>query len=364
MKKIMIWATMLLTLCACKNNTTTVAEGQPLPETFEQFIEGLDSLDSFFEHTMNSDSTTTRYYYHWGRFHTTHFENDSVRNQEMAIREYVSKSISHLREKYRPLAAKYYEYATNINGIDTMKLILAPKALLDSMPDDMKGKCFQDNYRYYPEFLNYCKKRKDNETIEYLTYHKEEKTPLKQLTNKEDVQQLMLNLISRVKGVKQIPVRYLKDNGERFNGNIICFDFQKKDEKTALQEGTLYEIPVKGEEKLQLVNDLRNALKDFVNKHYAPYLELNFYNRFSKEDSNGYITNIMGLNIDNAEGAGHGAMRPGLFRLQVGSYGEKCLKILFLNVRNQSFYIPMDWMEIKQIHNNEIEWLPDSHYHG
>lgn len=55
---------------------------------------------------------------------------------------------------------------------------------------------------------------------------------------------------------------------------------------------------------------------------------------------------------------------PGLFRLQVGSYGDRGLKILFLNVWNQSFYIPMDWMEIKQIHNNEIEWLPDSHYHG
>lgn len=360
MKKIMIWATMLLTLCACKNNTTTVAEGQPLPETFEQFIEGLDSLDSFFEHTMNSDSTTTSYYYLWGHDRGNNFENDSMRNQEMAIREYVSKSISHLREKYRPLAAKFYEYATNINGIDTMKLILAPKASLDSLPEDMKGKSFQDNYQYYPEFLNYWKTR----TYEYLCFHKEEKTPLKQLVHKEDVQQLVQSFISHVKDVKVIPVKYLNDDGQCFNGHTVYFNYQKKGVKTALQDGTLYEIPVKGREKLQLVNDLRHALTELLNTHYAPYLELNFYNRFSKEDSNGYITNIMGLNINDAEGAGHGARRPGLFRLQVGSYGEKCLKILFLNVRNQSFYIPMDWMEIKQIHNNEIEWLPDSHYHG
>ena len=63
MKKIMIWATMLLTLCACQNNnnTTTEAEELPLPETIEEFVERLDSMDSFFEHTMNSDSTTTSY---------------------------------------------------------------------------------------------------------------------------------------------------------------------------------------------------------------------------------------------------------------------------------------------------------------
>ena len=87
MKKIMIWATMLLTLCACQNNnnTTTEAEELPLPETIEEFVERLDSMDSFFEHTMNSDSTTTSYYYYWGRYHTSNYENDSVRHKVAAI---------------------------------------------------------------------------------------------------------------------------------------------------------------------------------------------------------------------------------------------------------------------------------------
>jgi hypothetical protein len=227
----------------------------------------------------------------------------------------------------------------------------------------MKGRDFHENYRYYPEFITYDFRKEEGDCMEWFTYHKEEQTPLKQLADKEDVQNLVVNLISQIKGVKKTPVKYLRDNGERFTGQIICFNWQKKDEKIALQEGTLYEIPVKGEEKMKLVNDLCNALKDFVNTHYAPYLEYTFYDRFDKEDSDRYITNIMGLNINNTEGAGHAAMRAGLFRLQVGGYGDQSLKILFLNVRNQSFYIPMDWMEIKQIHNNDIEWLPGSKYH-
>ena len=79
MKKIMIWATMLLTLCACKNNntTTTEAEELPLPETIEEFLEGLDSLDGFYEHTASSDSNITKHYYHWARYHSRSFENDS-----------------------------------------------------------------------------------------------------------------------------------------------------------------------------------------------------------------------------------------------------------------------------------------------
>ena len=355
---------MLLTLCACQNNNnaTTEAEELPLPETIEEFVERLDSIDSFFEHTASSDSNTTNYYYHWARYHSRSFENDSERKKDKAIWNYFSKGIKHLQEKYRPKAAKYYEYETHINGKDTIEFILATKALSDSLPDDMKGKEFSTNYRYYPEFITYNFQKKNENVIEWFIYHKEEKTTPKKLAHKEDVQQLVLNLISRVKGVKEIPVKYLNENGERFNGHTICFDWQKKGQKIALQEGTLYEIPVKGEEKLKLANDLHNALKKFVNTHYAPYLELNYYNDFDK-DYDGNISNIMGLNINNAEGAGHAAMKPGLFRLQVGSCGNKFLKILFLNARNQSLYIPMDWMEIRQIHNNEIEWLPGSRHH-
>ena len=366
MKKSMIWATMLLTLCACQNNnnTTTEAEELPLPETIEEFVERLDSMDSFFEHTMNSDSTTTSYYYYWGRYHTSNYENDSVRNKVEAIWNYFGKGIKYLQEKYRPQAAKYYAYETHISGKDTIEFILATKALSDLLSEDMKGRDFHENYRYYPEFITYDFRKEEGDCMEWFTYHKEEQTPLKQLADKEDVQNLVVNLISQIKGVKKTPVKYLRDNGERFTGQIICFNWQKKDEKIALQEGTLYEIPVKGEEKMKLVNDLCNALKDFVNTHYAPYLEYTFYDRFDKEDSDRYRTNIMGLNINNTEGAGHAAMRPGLFRLQVGSYGDQSLKILFLNAINQSFYIPMDWMEIKEIHNNEIEWLPDSKYHA
>ena len=225
MKKIMIWATMLLTLCACKenNNATTEAEELPLPETIEEFVERLDSMDSFFEHTMNSDSTTTSYYYYWGRYHTSNYENDSVRNKVEAIWNYFGKGIKYLQEKYRPQAAKYYAYETHISGKDTIEFILATKALSDLLSEDMKGRDFHENYRYYPEFITYDFRKEEGDCMEWFTYHKEEQTPLKQLADKEDVQNLVVNLISQIKGVKKTPVKYLRDNGERFTGQIICF---------------------------------------------------------------------------------------------------------------------------------------------
>lgn len=366
MKKIMIWATMLLTLCACKNNntTTTEAEELPLPETIEEFIEGLDSLDSFYEHTVHSDSNATSYSCLWLRFHAINFENDSVRDREMTIRDYISKSLSHLKEKKRPQAAKYYEYETHINGVDSIEFILATKALSDSLPENMKGTDFNENFRYYPEFIHYEKTHKDKDTFEWFTYHKEEKTPLKQLTNKEDVQKLVLNLISHVKGVKEIPVKYQHDSIHTHIPGPVSYKWLNKGSKEILAEGSLYEIPVKGEEKLKLLSDLYNALTDLMNTHYAPYMELNIYKIFRKENFKDLKQNIIGLEISNTEGADSAAMAPGLFSLQIGSDGDCGLKILFLNARSQRFYIPKDWMEIKEIHNNEIEWLPGSKYHA
>ena len=49
-----------------------------------------------------------------------------------------------------------------------------------------------------------------------------------------------------------------------------------------------------------------------------------------------------------------------LFHVQIGNYWKgEGLKILMLKPINSSYFMPSrEWMGIKSIHNNEIEWLP------
>ena len=181
MKKIMIWATLLVSVCACQNNPT--GDEQPMPSTFIELFEGIASMRGNVNVTISSsDSATTSYYYEWFGYYEdygvpaiemdTTLMNESKTNDSVAalvaereaiedsvaqtkrtIREYVEKGILHLVNKYRPQAAKYYRFESHQNGRDSIEFVLAPQELTDSLPKDLDEKNFKDTYIYYPEFL-------------------------------------------------------------------------------------------------------------------------------------------------------------------------------------------------------------------
>lgn len=164
--------------------------------------------------------------------------------------------------------------------------------------------------------------------------------------------------------MKAEPVKYLSDDGKGFDVPTVSFNWRSKKEQVAQLDGVLYELPLSGEQKVALLKYLRAALLDFMKTHYAPYLELNFYHDFELADTSSYQWALMGISINSNRLAEHARQLSGLFRVQVGNLADKGLKILFLNVRNEHFMIPREWMEIKEIHNDTIRWLPNGIYHN
>ena len=391
-KNIILLGVLLMSLCACKNNQAV--EEQPVPETFEEFMDGLNNLKEFFEYTVSShDSVTTSFLTYWcHRYDMRNFDPkeihnaeeindsvasllaeeeaicDSIMDSEMAIKHYVDSSMKYLCDKYRPKAAKYYEYETHRKNADTLEFIIAPKELEDTLPESYQGTDFKENFRCYPEFLTFNREsqttKKGQYMMDWVTYHKEEKYPGKKLTNEEEVKQIFLKRISNIKGLKAVPVKYLSDDGKGISVPSISFNWRLKKEQVAQLDGMLYELPISGEQKVALLNDLSAALLDFMKTHYAPYLELNFYHKFEPSDTSTYHWALMGISINNNQLSGHARHVQGLFRVQVGNMSDKSLKILFLNVRNEHFLIPREWMKIKEIHNDTIHWLPNGIYHN
>ena len=393
MKKIIILSgVLLMALCACKNSQTV--SDQPVPETFDEFMDSLNNLEECFEYSVSSDdSVTTSFLTYWchrydmqsydpKEIHDAEDTNDSVANllaeqkaindsileREMAIMHYVDNSMKYLCDKYRPKAAKFYEYETHRKNADTLEYIIAPKELENTLPEDYQGTDFKENFRCYPEFLTFNREsqatKKGQNIMDWVTYHKEEKYPGKKLTNEDEIKQIFLERISNIKGMKAEPVKYLSDDGKGFDVPTVSFNWRSKKEQVALLDGVLYELPLSGEQKVALLEDLRAALLDFMKTHYAPYLELNFYHDFELADTSSYQWALMGISINSNRLAGHARQLSGLFRVQVGNLADKGLKILFLNVRNEHFMIPREWMEIKEIHNDTIRWLPNGIYHN
>lgn len=393
MKKIIILSgVLLMALCACKNSQTV--SDQPVPETFDEFMDSLNNLEECFEYSVSSDdSVTTSFLTYWchrydmqsydpKEIHDAEDTNDSVANllaeqkaindsileREMTIMHYVNNSMKYLCDKYRPKAAKFYEYETHRKNADTLEYIIAPKELENTLPEDYQGTDFKENFRCYPEFLTFNREsqatKKGQNIMDWVTYHKEEKYPGKKLTNEDEIKQIFLERISNIKGMKAEPVKYLSDDGKGFDVPTVSFNWRSKKEQVALLDGVLYELPLSGEQKVALLEDLRAALLDFMKTHYAPYLELNFYHDFELADTCSYQWALMGISINSNRLAGHARQLSGLFRVQVGNLADKGLKILFLNVRNEHFMIPREWMEIKEIHNDTIRWLPNGIYHN
>ena len=386
MKKIMIWATLLVSVCACQNNP--MDDEQPMPSTFIELFEGIASMRGDVNVTISSsDSATTSFYYEWFGYYEdygvpaiemdTTLMNESKTNDSVAalvaereaiedsvaqtkrtIREYVEKGILHLVNKYRPQAAKYYRFESHQNGRDSIEFVLAPQELTDSLPKDLDEKNFKDTYIYYPEFFHYYYNGGKAQNLTSICYHREERKANKKAAHAEDVRALFLKFISSYKDTKKYPVKYqLEDNSKEFEGGTIAFNWRHGDDKTSLIEGTLYELPVRGKDKIKAVEELRSMIIEFMNTHYAPWLECRYPEyKFDMTECDRYASQLMQLSVNDAKPKDR---LKGIFHVQVGNYSQdEGLKILLIDVRKEHFFVPMNWMIVKEIHDDRIEWLP------
>ena len=119
MKKIMIWATLLASVCACQNNPT--GDEQPMPSTFIELFEGIASMRGNVNVTISSnDSATTSYYYEWFGYYEdygvpaiemdTTLMNESKTNDSVAAlvaeREAIEDSVAQTKRTIREYVEK------------------------------------------------------------------------------------------------------------------------------------------------------------------------------------------------------------------------------------------------------------------
>ena len=360
MKKIMIWATLLVSVCACQNNPT--GDEQPMPSTFIELFEGIASMRGNVNVTISSsDSATTSYYYEWFGYYEdygvpaiemdTTLMNESKTNDSVAalvaereaiedsvaqtkrtIREYVEKGILHLVNKYRPQAAKYYKFESHRNGRDSVEFVLAPQELTDSLPEDRDKNNFMETYVYYPEWFHYYNNGDKAQNYTRICYHREERNANKKAAHAEDVRALFLKFISSYKDTKKYPVKYqLEDNSKEFEGGTIAFNWRQE--------------------------ELRSMIIEFMNTHYAAWLECRYPEyKFDMTECDRYASQLMQLSVNDAKPKDR---LKGIFHVQVGNYSQdEGLKILLMDVRKEHFFVPMNWMIVKEINDDRIEWLP------
>lgn len=382
MKKIMIWATLLVSVCACQNNP--MDDELLMPSTFAELFEGIASMKGDVHVTISSvDSVTTDYYYEWSQYYedkgvpaiemdTTLTDEsmpddwvakqkaieDSVAQTKQMLRKYAEKGVKHLLDIFRPQAAKYYRFESHRNGRDSVEFVLAPQELTDSLPEDCNKNNFVETYAYYPEWFHYYNNGDKAQNYTRICYHKEEKNASKTLAHPEDVRALFLKFISQYKSTKKYPVKYhLLDNSKEFEGGYVSFNWRHGDDKTSLIEGTLYELPVKGNDKIKAVEELRSMIIEFMNTHYAGWLECRYPEyKFDLTECDRYAAQLMQMSINDVLPKDR---LQGIFHVQVGNYTkDEGLKILMMDVRKEHFFIPMNWMIVREIHDDRIEWLP------
>lgn len=382
MKKIMIWATLLVSVCACQNNP--MDDELLMPSTFAELFEGIASMKGDVHVTISSvDSVTTDYYYEWSQYYedkgvpaiemdTTLTDEsmpddwvakqkaieDSVAQTKQMLRKYAEKGVKHLLDIFRPQAAKYYRFESHRNGRDSVEFVLAPQELTDSLPEDCNKNNFVETYAYYPEWFHYYNNGDKAQNYTRICYHKEERNASKTLAHPEDARALFLKFISQYKSTKKYPVKYhLLDNSKEFEGGYVSFNWRHGDDKTSLIEGTLYELPVKGNEKIKAVEELRSMIIEFMNTHYAGWLECRYPEyKFDLTECDRYAAQLMQMSINDVLPKDR---LQGIFHVQVGNYTkDEGLKILLMDVRKEHFFIPMNWMIVREIHDDRIEWLP------
>ena len=396
MKKIIIAAAFLGCLCACNSNISdNDSNSSQLPSTMEELVEHITDMtsDGCRQTITSQDSVKTIYRYDfWHIFEDMPEEadnaepvvlpkvvndsvaevlnaidedkriQDSVMNQQIVLRDYLTRAVNHLNEKYRPTAKKYYRYETHAEGKDTIEISFATKELTDSLPDERKGYDFSRNFYYYPEFFHFASykgtsKYREKEEFVNVVYRKEERVAQKKKTTEKEVKAFILDFISNYKNTESIPVKYEIDEGKTYDDGCVSYASGCKSGKKALIDGTLYTINVKGKEKVKAIEDLRNALVDFATSHYSDEcLEVRFSTKPNHlEYCNSMHSQMMELSFKEAKG---GTLVSGTFHIQIGNYDDDSgIKILLLKAHDDTLFIPWNWMKIKHVHNNEIELI-------
>ena len=375
MKKTIFIASILLTLVACNPNTPTSLK---TPENFIELMEGLQTMGEYTSYTISSDSAGYSEYYS-SHFHHQNPEKireahdftvtidsvkgtqkdyrevgDSIIEHEEAIDNYVKTSVKALMEKYTPTAVKAYQYDTHIDGKDTTQYIIALKQTQDTIPEWAEKEGFTETYRWYPEFFHYESYSTEiGNTFTYMTYHKEVKVANKQKTTPEETEQLVLDFIAKQKNVKQKPRKYTIDEGfvtgeNDYNAVSFSRGMQKTD--SMLINATHYIIPVQGEERKKVAEELWNLFSNHTKNHYSKVhghwgFECVKHGEIN-DDPHQFTMQLMQMSIAKDE---DGKM----LHFQVGC-DDRGLHILVLHIETYRFYIPGNWLYIDTIHNKDI----------
>ena len=372
MKKTICLAALLVSVCACKNE---ISDNLTMASSFSEFFAGyVQQGGSLRVEISSDDSVRTNYYDEWVDFYLDKQLDADDTDMAMGdgsdaetvklLRDYKKRGVQHLEEMYQHQAAKYYKFESHLNGTDSVELIIATKELTDSLPKDCQKDNFRKNYSDYPESFHYLYTHKQNgENFDYLGYHRNEQVKGKKITNEEEIRQMFLDYIAKQKGTKEYPVRYLIDEGKDYNHGLISaglpiVHLRRKNKERVLMEGTLYVLPGKGKEKIKNVEELRSMLKEFITTHYAERLTYIYSdNNFDLKQCDRVSTQLMELTICDERSCDSIA---NVFHVVVGNPDERDgLKILMQKPVNGFFFWPRrEWMGIKSIHNDEIEWFP------
>ena len=374
MKKILLSASLILTLGACSTDTTSVVK---TPENFMELMEGIQALGNEVEYAITSDSAGYSEYY------STHFfykapedirkaydyttivdsvagiyedhraEADSIIKQQEAIDNYAKTGVKALMDKYAPTAVKCYQYDTHTDDKDTTQYIIALKEVEDTIPQWAEKEGFSESFRWYPEFFHYENHTTDNSgTFTYMTYHKEAKVADKEETTPEETERLVLDFIAKEKNVKQKPRKYTIDEGFAMGrGDYNCVSFSRAMQKTDSMfiTATHYIIPVHGEERRKVADDLWNLFSDHVKNHYSKVdghwgFECVKHNEII--DDRQTDSQVLQMSITRDE---EGKM----LHFQVGN-DSRGLHILVMHIETHRFYIPGNWLYIDSIHNMDV----------
>ncbi|MBQ6965864.1 MAG: hypothetical protein IJP82_09285 [Bacteroidaceae bacterium] len=375
MKKIVLSASLILTLGACTPSTTPLVK---TPENFMELMEGVQALGNDVSYTITSDSAGYSEYYDTHFFHkdpedirkmhdfTVTIDSvkgtkkdyrevgDSIIEHEETINNYIKDNVKALIEKYAPTAVKCYQYDTHIDGKDTTQYIIALQEVEDTIPEWAEKEGFSESFRWYPEFFRYdCHSTDNSETFTWMTYHKEATVVGKAETTPEETERLVHDFIAKQKNVKQKARKYAIDEGfamgeEDYN----CVSFSRAMQKTdsMLINATHYIIPVLGEERRKVADDLWSLFSNHVKNHYSKVhghwgFECVKHNEIS-DDIHQIDPQLLQMSIAKDE---DGKM----LHFQVG-IDSRGLHILVMHIETRRFYIPGNWLYIDSIHNKDV----------
>ncbi len=367
MKNIIILATILLGLCACKNENKETA--MPMPSTFMELVDGIDSLGGDVHVGITShDSLKTdyRYYCSIGFFGMeepcVNKENpsykdimedierratkDSTTNANLVRYKYLKAAINHLKELYRHDALSFNDYEMHKDGLDSAEIAIELKTSVDENGNTLEGEYFnwQSGNKYGLNSI--------------FSYRKSEPCDKKKAACEEDIQKIILDYISKYKNVQSTPVKYHLDADFECEPQHDFWPY-KNTSYEVTQEGKIYKIPVTGKNRVKPLEEIRNLLKEYMNSHYAKYLYCSYANKFDIEDSKQYDGNL--ITITFFKDSQSNGKDDGTYHVEIG-YGEKGVYILCTKSNNKGLIYVCGWMNIKEVYNDNYTAFPDGWY--